>query len=163
MPGGTQLLRRKRQTPSASANGSPGGLERGGRHGLKPMLRPPSTSSVTMPRRSLPGGYRPTEWMSDGQRCAALRVGVGIRRPGRNDARDESRSLGFSSGTNFSSPLKSPVFLMDGAEQECSGYILSLASGMLGLRLSAENDSETRTVYFGSAGASPSQGELCVH
>ncbi len=27
------------------------------------------------------------------------------------DARDKSRSLGFSPGTNFSSPLKSPVFL----------------------------------------------------
>ena len=32
------------------------------------------------------------------------------RRPGIPDARDKSRSLGFSPGTNFSSPLKSPVF-----------------------------------------------------
>ena len=31
-------------------------------------------------------------------------------RPSRNDARDKSRSLGFSPGTNFSSPFKSPVF-----------------------------------------------------
>ena len=29
--------------------------------------------------------------------------------PGRNDARDKSRSLGFSPGTHVSSPLKSPV------------------------------------------------------
>ena len=44
------------------------------------------------------------------------------------DAKDKSRSLGFSPGTNFSSPLKSAVFfLMNGAEQECSGYILSSA------------------------------------
>ena len=42
------------------------------------------------------------------------------------------RSLGFSPGTNFSSPLKSPVFFMDGAEQECSGYILSSASYLPG-------------------------------
>ena len=44
------------------------------------------------------------------------------------DARDKSRSLGFSPGTNFSSPLKSQLFFMDGAEQECSGYILCSAS-----------------------------------
>ena len=52
-------------------------------------------------------------------------VCVGNRRPGRNDASDKSRSLGFSPGTNLESPLKSPVFLKDGAEQECSGYILA--------------------------------------
>jgi hypothetical protein len=32
------------------------------------------------------------------------------RSPGIPDARDKSRSLGFSPGTNFASPLKSPVF-----------------------------------------------------
>ena len=62
------------------------------------------------------------------------------RSSGIPDAEDRSRSLGFSLGANFSSPLKSPVFFMDGAEQECSGYILSSASGMPGLRLSANND-----------------------
>ena len=42
-----------RQHPSAYAKGSPvEGLERGGLHGLKPMLRPPSISSVTISRRS---------------------------------------------------------------------------------------------------------------
>ena len=46
----------------------------------------------------------------------------GNRWPGRNDARDKSRSLGFSPGTNFASLLKSPMFLKDGAEQECSVY-----------------------------------------
>ncbi len=34
----------------------------------------------------------------------------GNRWPGRNDAEDKSRSLGFSPGTNFASLLKSPVF-----------------------------------------------------
>ncbi|MEY4186214.1 MAG: hypothetical protein RIT02_1248 [Planctomycetota bacterium] len=43
-------------------------------------------------------------------------------------------SLGLSPGANFSSSLKSPVFFGDGAEQECSGYLLSLASGMPGLK-----------------------------
>ena len=54
VPGRILALSRKRQYPSADANGSPwdGGLERGGRHGLKPMLRPPSTSSGRMPTRS---------------------------------------------------------------------------------------------------------------
>ena len=47
---------------------------------------------------------------------------VGQRQPGRNDAEDKSRSLGFSPGAHFSSPLKSQCFLKDGAEQECSGY-----------------------------------------
>ena len=32
-------------------------------------------------------------------------------RPSRNDARDKSRSLGFSPGTNFASPVKFRVFL----------------------------------------------------
>jgi hypothetical protein len=51
-----------------------------------------------------------------------------------NDATDsditevKTRRLGFSTGTNFPSPLKSPVFFMDGAEQECSGYLLLSAS-----------------------------------
>ena len=81
-----------------------------------------------MPRRPLLSDYQSTEWLSDEQKCAASRLCVRQRRPGRNDARDKSRSLGFSPGTNFSSPLKSPVFFMDGAEQECSGYILSSAS-----------------------------------
>jgi hypothetical protein len=40
-------------------------------------------------------------------------------------ARYKSRSLGFSPDTGFSSPLKSPVFLRYGAEQECSGYLLA--------------------------------------
>ena len=65
------------------------GLERGGRHGLKPMLRPPSTSSVTMPRHPLLIGYQPRERLSDGQACAASRLCVGKRWPGRNDAEDK--------------------------------------------------------------------------
>ena len=53
--------------------------------------------------------------------------------------RDKSRSLGFSLGAKFSSPLKSPVFFMDGAEQECSGYILSSASFLLGRCLATQS------------------------
>jgi len=57
---------------------------------------------------------------------------------------DKSRSLGFSPGTNFWSPLKSPVFFKGmgpsrnaratfcPSRQECSGYLLSSVSGMLG-------------------------------
>ena|GEM_PF-3446528 len=60
--------------------------------------------------------------------------------PSRNDAEDTSRSLGFSPGTKFSSPLKSPVFFegwgragMLGLHfwpscQECSGYLFASAS-----------------------------------
>ncbi|HCP11976.1 MAG TPA: hypothetical protein DIT89_06540, partial [Planctomycetaceae bacterium] len=45
-------IRNARATFWRTAGASPsqgifGGLERGGRHGLKPMLRTPSTSSVT--------------------------------------------------------------------------------------------------------------------
>ena len=86
---------------------------------------PPSTRAVTIRGSVLLSGYQPTEWLMGGPTCGAWWLCVGKRRPGRNDARDKSRSLGFSPGTNFSSALKSPVFLMDGAEQECSGYILS--------------------------------------
>mgnify|MGYP003345952109 CR=1 FL=1 len=57
--GRTQPLRFKQPQPSVYADGSPWGwLERGGRHGLKPMLRRPSISSVTMPRFSF------AEWLS---------------------------------------------------------------------------------------------------
>ncbi len=58
----------------------------------------------------VPGGDQRTEWLRDGQTCAASRLCVGTRRPGRNDDRDKSRSLGFSPGTNFLSPFKSSVF-----------------------------------------------------
>ena len=60
------------------------------------------------------------------ERLRFSRHGISIR--GIFDARDKSRSLGFSPGTNFLSPLKYPLFFMDGAEQECSGYILCSAS-----------------------------------
>ena len=150
MSGKTQLLRRKPQKPSADANVSPvGGLERGGQHGLKPMLRPPSTSSVTIQGSVLPGCYQPTEWLSDGPTCVGWWLCVGKRRPGRNDAEDKSHSLGFSPGTNFSVPLKSPVFFYGRGR-----------AGMLGLRLWANNDNRTLTVEFGSAGASPSRGDV---
>jgi hypothetical protein len=47
-PPSTSSVTEVRQPPSADANGLPvGGLERGERHGLKPMLRTPSTSAVT--------------------------------------------------------------------------------------------------------------------
>ena len=61
------------------------------------------------------------------------------RSPGIPDARDKTRSLGFSPGTNFWSSLKSPVFFMDGAEQECSGYILSSASFLPGRLLPTQS------------------------
>ena len=61
-----------------------GGLERSGRHGLKPMLRPPSASSVTMASRRLPGSYQSTEWMGDGQTSVASWLCVGNRLLGRN-------------------------------------------------------------------------------
>ena len=84
-PLSTSSVTAARQHPSAYANGSVvGGLERGGRHGLKPMLRPPSTSSVTMASRRLPGSYQPTDWLGDGQTCVVLGLCVGRRLPGRN-------------------------------------------------------------------------------
>ncbi len=100
-----------RKHSSADANGLPRAIERGERHGLKPMLRIPSTSAVTMPRRPLLSGDQSREWLNAGSTCAALRRGVGARRPGRNDARNKSRSLGFSPGTISFSALKSPVFV----------------------------------------------------
>ena len=51
------------------------GLERGGRHGLKPMLRPPSISSVTISRRSF------AWWLSAhgmAKRRAIVRRGAGL-------------------------------------------------------------------------------------
>ncbi len=54
--------------------------------------------------------------------CSVLasveRPGVFCGWAGRSDGEDKSRSLGFSPGTNFSSSLKFPVFLSDGAGQE---------------------------------------------
>ena len=67
-PPSTSSVTAERQHTSADADGLPvGGLERFGRHGLKPMLRPPRSNSVTML-----SGYQPAEWLSDGHRCAVL-------------------------------------------------------------------------------------------
>ncbi len=83
MPGRTQPFRRRRQCLSASADGSPWGGERGGRHELKLMLRPASSRAVTMPRVPL-SGSQPKGWMRGGRACGALWLCVGKGRPGRN-------------------------------------------------------------------------------
>ena len=49
-PPSTSSVTTCNDTRPVPLTGRLGGLERGGRHGLKPMLRPPSTSSVMMPR-----------------------------------------------------------------------------------------------------------------
>ena len=87
-------------------------------------LGSPRSSAVTMPRWALLSGYQCMEWLRGGQTWAALWFCMGKVRPGRNDARDKSRSLGFSPGTNLASPLKSPVFFKGWGR-----------AGMLGLHL----------------------------
>ncbi len=45
---------------------------------------PPSTGSMRMPQgHSWLSGYQPTEWLSDGEMCAALQVCVGHRAAGQ--------------------------------------------------------------------------------
>ena len=79
---------------------------------------------MTVARWALLGGYQRTGWLRDGQTCAVLWLCVGKGRPGRNDARGKSRSVGFSPGTNVALPLKSSVFFKGWGR-----------AGMLGLRL----------------------------
>ena len=88
-----QLGDAQQQHPSTFANGSPSEfLSSGLEMKIAPLL---SRGHQHTGRPSLGNG----EW---------LRMAKG--RPGRNDARDKSRSLGFSPGANFSSPLKCLVF-----------------------------------------------------
>ena len=67
-------------------------------------------ATTTMPRlpvaESLSAHGMAERWAN--VRCVAILCGQG--RPGRNDDRDKSRSLGFSPGTNFSSPLRATAF-----------------------------------------------------
>jgi hypothetical protein len=78
------------------------------------------------PLRSKPQSGKPARTTKARRGRAAWKTVIAHHRPPRQhtaagrslpsrgvlyDARDKSRSLGFSPGTNFSSPLKSPVFL----------------------------------------------------
>ena len=88
-PPSTSSVTAARQHPSAYANrlAIGGGLERGGRHGLKPMLRPPSTSSVTAARQ------RPSAYAN------RLAIGGGLERSGRHGLKPMLRPPSTSSGT----------------------------------------------------------------